>query len=526
MRDPLSKITITFVLIALAPFTFIAYEFTQIGKNEQMVRDAYRNQLDAILYSVNQYSDDIISSWANKIRNGVSEITVPDSMQSLINQVDVVRYLYLQKADGTDTVYRFNDFDPPVDSVAKNVRSVFAGQSDRVERLIQYERAGFRKMEALDVDVLPGCIPIAFAFAEGSRYRLGAMVIDLTSFIRNSLAPKLQAVSQGNITLAALRLKDDAIVYVTEPANLSDDAIQTARSFKNEIYKKDFWILPGYYMGIAPVGMTVEELVDDRASTNFLVLVLLLVFLVAGILFLYRNVRHQIRLSQAKAEFVSNVSHELRTPLSLIGLFAETLESGRVPTDEKKREYYTIINKEVSRLTRIVNRILNFSQLDAQKKRFVFAEVHLPTLCKEVIETYFYQLKDKGFDLDFVCENEIPKLKVDREAVTEALINLLDNAVKYSDKVKHITLRLWATPREVYVDVVDKGIGIASQHHHEIFEQFFRTPSGDVHTTKGSGLGLSLVKKIMEAHRGRVTVESAPGKGSTFRLIFTIDHLI
>jgi two-component system phosphate regulon sensor histidine kinase PhoR len=237
-------------------------------------------------------------------------------------------------------------------------------------------------------------------------------------------------------------------------------------------------------------------------------------------------VRHEILLSQAKSDFVSNVSHEIRTPLSLIGMFAETLETGRVPSEDKKQEYYKIISKETTRLSKIVNRILDFSQLEGNKKVFRFTPIKLNELCQEILETYFYPLREKGFDFQFIKDNQLPIILGDREAISEAVINLLDNAVKYSGENKQITLKTLSDHEYAHVEVVDRGIGIARQHHHDIFEQFFRAPTGDVHNTKGSGLGLTLVKKIMEAHHGKVLVESTLGKGSTFRLSFTLKKIL
>jgi two-component system phosphate regulon sensor histidine kinase PhoR len=232
-------------------------------------------------------------------------------------------------------------------------------------------------------------------------------------------------------------------------------------------------------------------------------------------------VRKEMQLSQAKSEFVSNVSHEIRTPLSLIGMFAETLEAGRVTTEEKKKDYYHIIGKETARLSRIVNRILNFSQLEANRKRFMMAPVQLNDLCREILGTYADHFKEKNFEVSFQ-EGALPVVALDREAASEAIINLIDNAMKYSLDRKNIRVTTSTEGNFCVVAVADQGIGIAKTHHHAIFDQFFRAPSGDVHTTKGSGLGLTLVKKIMHAHRGDVTVESIPGKGSTFKLLFPI----
>ena len=348
------------------------------------------------------------------------------------------------------------------------------------------------------------------------------IIIDLPSFIENTIGPKMQGISGDKFVISALSMKDDSLIYTTDLETQASTAAETMTTFKSLVQKREFWVLPGYYLGISLKGATLDDLVKSRITTTLTVLILLICVFGAGIIFLYRNIRREIQLSQSKSEFVSNVSHEIRTPLSLIGMFAETLETGRVTSEEKKQEYYSIISKETSRLSRIVNRILNFSQLEASKKRFSFDPIQLNDLYRAIQETYFHHVQDKGFTLKFEPCEDLGLIQGDREAISEAIINLLDNAIKYSHDKKNITVKTGRDFNFRYIEVTDQGIGIAKKHHSEIFEQFFRAPAGDVHTTKGSGLGLTLVKKIMEAHHGQVTVDSSPGKGSTFRLKFPV----
>jgi two-component system phosphate regulon sensor histidine kinase PhoR len=366
-------------------------------------------------------------------------------------------------------------------------------------------------------------MPVLFVLDENPQnYKIGGIIIDLPSFIENTIGPKMQGISGEKFVISALSAKDDSLIYSTDLETHASTPTETMTTFKSLVQKREFWMVPGYYLGISLKGATLDDLVKSRTTTTITVLILLICVFGAGIIFLYRNIRREIHLSQSKSEFVSNVSHEIRTPLSLIGMFAETLETGRVTSEEKKQEYYSIISKETSRLSRIVNRILNFSQLEASKKRFSFEPIQLNDLYRTIQETYFHHVQDKGFTLKFEPSEDLGLIQGDREAISEAIINLLDNAVKYSNEKKHITVKTGRDFNFRYIEVTDQGIGIAKKHHSEIFEQFFRAPAGDIHTTKGSGLGLTLVKKIMEAHHGQVTVDSSPGKGSTFRLKFPV----
>jgi len=527
MRNPLKKITLVFILIALLPVALVIYELDLLNKNEAIIRETYENQLDAILYSVNQYSDDIISSWANRIRLATREsagdsLSDSERLKSILNQTDVVRYVYFSDLKSNSTLYALNEENESTDAIRSVMDGLVRAERDRIDKLVEYEEAGFRKMEAIDISIEDNGMPVLFVLDENPHnYKIGGIILDLPSFIQNTVGPKMQGISQDKFIISAFRVKNDSLIYSTDVENQTSTA-ESMTTFKGQVQKRDFWVLPGYYLGISLKGATLGDLVRSRTTTTVTILILLIFVFGAGILFLYRNIRREIQLSQSKSEFVSNVSHEIRTPLSLIGMFAETLEQGRVTSEEKKKEYYSIISKETSRLSRIVNRILNFSQLEASKKRFNFEPIQLNALYSEIQATYFHHVKDKGFTLMFEPSEDLGLIQGDRESISEAIINLLDNAIKYSHDKKHITVKTGRDFNFRYIDVTDQGIGIAKKHQGEIFEQFFRAPTGDVHTTKGSGLGLTLVKKIMEAHHGQVTVESSPGKGSTFRLKFPV----
>jgi len=236
----------------------------------------------------------------------------------------------------------------------------------------------------------------------------------------------------------------------------------------------------------------------------------------------FANVRRELRLSRMKSDFVANVSHELKTPLALIRLFAETLELGRVPSAEKARQYHRIINKESRRLTQLINNILDFSRIEAGRKEYRFALGDVGAVVREVVEAYRFPIEQQGFELQVEVPEDLPELSIDPEALSQALINLVNNAIKYSPDQKRIEIRVGRDDEAVRVSVTDHGIGIPRSEQKKIFEKFYRAESSLVHTTKGSGLGLALVQHIMDAHGGRVEVASAPGEGSKFTLVLPV----
>jgi two-component system, OmpR family, phosphate regulon sensor histidine kinase PhoR len=251
---------------------------------------------------------------------------------------------------------------------------------------------------------------------------------------------------------------------------------------------------------------------------------LLTIVLILGVWIVYRNIKREVEIAQIKSDFVSNVSHELRTPLSLISMFSETLEMDRVKSDEKKREYYSIISQEANRLSKIVNSILNFSKMEAGKRQFNFVDSYLNDVVENVYRSYKFHLEQKGFEFNLNKDETIPIINIDEEAVSEALVNLVDNAVKYSDDRKKISVRTFRESSSAVVEVEDEGIGIPEKDQKKIFEKFFRVSSGNVHNVKGSGIGLSIVKYIIDAHNGKIELFSEVGKGSRFRLLFPLQN--
>lgn len=291
-------------------------------------------------------------------------------------------------------------------------------------------------------------------------------------------------------------------------ANWDGGSPEVERPFEN--------VFPGLVLGIKLRGTTIATISDRFLRTSFMILGALSLLMLAGMTLTYRNVSRELALAKLKSDFVSNVSHELRTPLALIRLYAETLELGRIASTPKQHEYYEIIRKESERLTALINNILDFSRIESGKKEYSFRETNVAELVRSTLESYRFEIEQGGFQLEEKIDNDVPALVVDREAIARSLLNLVNNAVKYSADDKYLGVSLYRHNGGVNLEVVDHGIGIPAKDHSKIFEKFYRVGDPLVHNTKGSGLGLSLVRHIVQAHGGEVGVESAPGKGSRF----------
>ncbi len=227
----------------------------------------------------------------------------------------------------------------------------------------------------------------------------------------------------------------------------------------------------------------------------------------------------QLELAQLKSSFVSNVTHELKTPIALIRLAVETLELRRFSNPEESEAFLRSIGRETVRLTQLVDNILDFARLEAGQRVFRFERVDLLPLVRETVDSFRPRLEHQGFHLEVSLPDNLPPVRGDALALSHCLLNLLDNALKYSRTRREVRIAAESRGDMVAVSVADRGIGIAPGDQKRIFEKFVRVETGLVHDVKGAGLGLSLVDQIVRAHGGRVEVESTLGEGSTFTLV-------
>ncbi len=245
-----------------------------------------------------------------------------------------------------------------------------------------------------------------------------------------------------------------------------------------------------------------------------------------GFLAAYRAFRRQWELNELKSNFVSSVSHELRAPIAAVRLMAENLASGKIPAAEKQHEYYKFIVQECRRLSSLIENVLDFSRIEQGRKQYELEPTDLAALVRTTVQLMEPYAAEKGIALRLAGTNQPTlaslKARVDGRAIQQALVNLLDNAIKHSAAGQTvsvgITRREAAGHAAVLVVVTDHGPGIPPAEQEKIFERFYRRGSELRRETQGVGIGLSLVKHILEAHGGRVTVHSEPGQGSRFTL--------
>lgn len=260
----------------------------------------------------------------------------------------------------------------------------------------------------------------------------------------------------------------------------------------------------------------INDLIKRRSWIYGISTMLLLVAMILGVVLIVRDIAREKRLAQLQSDFISNVTHELKTPLTSISMFAESMLLKRVKKDSDKEEYLSIILKESERLKRMVNNILEFSKLEKGKSEYHFVHANLATLVNTAIHEFDYWFEKEGFEVVAELDNQIVA-KVDPEKMKQVFENLLNNAIKYSTTIKKITTRLYLNTNSIHIEIEDCGIGIPENEISKIFEKFYRINHRE--SISGTGLGLTVVNEIVQAHDGKIEVASEVGKGSKFSII-------
>ncbi|MCJ7716190.1 MAG: HAMP domain-containing histidine kinase, partial [Anaerolineales bacterium] len=287
---------------------------------------------------------------------------------------------------------------------------------------------------------------------------------------------------------------DIAPVYVTFPADLP---LYTLKFFP------------------ADSGLFVS-LFGPREGIFMYIFIVIVILLACGLFFTLHNVNNELNLSRMKSYFMSTVSHEFKSPLTSIRQMAEMLVRERVPTKERKVKYYTTILQQSERLSHLIDNILDFTKMEEGHKVFHFEKADIAPVVKNMVELFRELTAKSGFQINLTIYDHLPDIIFDREAIEQVVYNLLDNAFKYSRGSKVVDVQLFSEDNNVNFSVTDYGIGIRKEDIGKIFSRFYRAGEELSQNVKGSGIGLAIVKQIVEAHHGEITVESSPGKGSKF----------
>ena len=522
---PIKRFAFLLLLVVLLPALFYSvYEINSLTTSEELIESVYRQQLNGVLFSLNQYAWDAAISWKSSIA-----VLANEAESKGVAELQSVMRDFLLRNPGVESVFladtllrsvlviQTNNGIPDNALTAASLRAMLQAEKPKADRLTRLRRSGYGKLEPIVLEPdEEGERKIALVFARTDphgRESLGGIVIDERSFVMDILSPRIQEAAGEEFVLAVVGDNDSEPLFSTGEIG-PDPLPQLSR----------LWLFPDYSLGIRLRGKSIDELLKERFTRNLTLILALDILLVVAAWFLYRTIRRETDLIRMKSDFVSTVSHELRTPLSLIRMYAETLEMGRVVNDEKRKRYEATIVKETDRLTRLVNNILNFSRIEAGRKQYHFRPIDLNAVVRSVLDTFISHVQELGFDPVVSLDQNLPAILADEEAVSEAVINVLDNAVKYSDREKYLRVVTGSSDGMAFVEIEDHGIGISREDQKKVFDTFYRVSTGLVHNARGSGLGLALVRHIVDAHGGKVEVRSEQHQGSAFRLLFPFEN--
>jgi two-component system phosphate regulon sensor histidine kinase PhoR len=262
----------------------------------------------------------------------------------------------------------------------------------------------------------------------------------------------------------------------------------------------------------------------QRRAIDFVLIGISFIVILASLGFLAIAIRRERRANALKSEFISNVSHELKTPLSIISMFGEMLAAGRTKSPEQATEYAEIIWRESVRLARLIDNVLDFAKIERGVDVYEFAEAEAGEVVARALELSVHRLQKAEMTVSGRIEPDLPPVRLDANAYTLAVLNLIDNAIKYASEGKKIELDLKREGDALKLTIRDFGPGIAEDEHDAIFERFYRARAVRLKPIRGSGIGLALVQHIARAHGGDATVSAAPGGGSVFTVSVPIDE--
>jgi signal transduction histidine kinase len=260
-------------------------------------------------------------------------------------------------------------------------------------------------------------------------------------------------------------------------------------------------------------------------SLFFYIFIAIVVILACGLFFTLQTINNELNLSRMKSYFMSTVSHEFKSPLTSIRQMAEMLVRNRVPSIDRKQKYYSTILQQSERLSHLIDNILDFTKMEEGHKVFHFEKADIVPVVRDIVDLFRELKVSQGFQINLEVPETLPLIVFDRESVEQVIYNLIDNACKYSHESKTIDVQLFSTLSNIIISVGDYGVGIRKEDQEKIFSRFYRAGEELTQNVKGSGIGLAIVKQIIEAHHGEITVESSPGKGSVFKAKLPISQI-
>jgi signal transduction histidine kinase/tetratricopeptide (TPR) repeat protein len=478
--------------------------YLRSGKKEEALKETLR-AFEEVLHNYHNLSENQFSAYTSlarqkfsDIRNQNPEIISRDT--NYVNDFEILDALYLKKIREWQVI---NDL--KIECVPNIYRELMQNQ-EYSENTLRYSKKIGPEEFLIVLSLIPDQVKIQSKGIAGIKIN--------NTFLKDSLLPDIM-VKSGLKKEAGFALSDlsgrilvgDSSIYnkSTNIASYFDDNFPPWRiELTGEIIRP--LLFKGFYK-----------------SFYFWTILTMMVILAFGIIIINRTMAHEKEVLKLKSDFVSSVSHEFKTPITSIKALTERLLDGTVKDSKRMREYYSVISQDAENLSHLVGNFLDFSKLEEGKKQYNIEETDFNNWLEQTVTDFFSKVPRRKYKIDKNIIEPLAPIKIDKNSMKLAVNNLLDNAVKFSSENSEIKVILEKQDKQLLLKIKDEGIGIPKNEQLKIFEKFFRGKEASHFSTTGTGLGLTIVKQIVEAHRGEVLAESEPGAGSTFEILLPLE---
>ncbi|MBS1651399.1 MAG: HAMP domain-containing histidine kinase [Bacteroidetes bacterium] len=503
-------LTIISVLFSIALITLIFFQMHWINRDFNIKKELFEDKIDRALNNTSAVLAKIDT--ANKFKRTVSRT------QGFISKSGIFPYLKLKTEVSVDSNgkqssrYSINEF--KLDSL--NLLKTDEATKSFLEKYLKKKN---QSAEKRDKDLIQTGIQARGDFFDLTtvyniydNYRSSVDSIKLDSILKNEL--RKEAIFESYKYFITLRAPESANRNDLHYAEHLTDSLGVVY-LKNLIPDNQF-MAPRYLVLHFP---NQDKAIFDEILGFVIISAIIILILIFSFYYIIHNNIKQKKLSQIKNDFISNMTHEFKTPISTIALAGEMLSDASISqTPDKQQRYLKMIRDENKRLSVLVESILQTSILDRGTFNLKLSELDIHEVINTAINNTHLLISQKHGSIETKLTAQKFKIQADRVHLTNIIFNLIDNAIKYSKDIPEVVISTYNTPEGIMIEVKDSGLGISKEHQKRIFEKFYRVPTGNVHNVKGFGLGLSYVLAVVMKHGGTISVDSEPGKGSTFKV--------